>query len=234
MRGKGITYDTGFINGGVSTREVFDPNVVDREMRIIHDDLHCNAVRVTGGDADRLELAATRAAAAGLEVWFAPFTCDLTTDELLVFLADGAERAERLRGQGVEVVYLTGSEVSLFTKGFLPGDTLDERLGLLKTPQRLREALPKVPALMNAFLTQAIAAVRERFGGNVTYASIPIDGVDWTPFDIISVDSYRSAEIAGMYRNAIHTLVAQGKPVAITEFGSATYHGAADKGGRAR
>jgi hypothetical protein len=97
MRGRGITYDAGFFHAGGSTREPFDPDVVQREMRIIHDELHCNAVRVTGGDADRLHIAAQHAADAGLEVWFCPFTCDLTTDELLVCIADCAERAERLR-----------------------------------------------------------------------------------------------------------------------------------------
>src|SRR5262249_23332886 len=100
MRGKGINYDTGFINAGVSTHEHFDPEIVKREMRIIRDDLHCNAVRITGGDVNRLETAATLAAAAGLEIWFCPFTCDLTADELLEFLADCAQRAERLRRQG--------------------------------------------------------------------------------------------------------------------------------------
>jgi hypothetical protein len=100
MRGKGITYDTGFLNAGASTREPFDPEGVKREMRVIREDLHCNAVRVTGGDPDRLEIAATHAAEVGLEVWLSPFTCDLTTDELLDFLADCAERAERLRRRG--------------------------------------------------------------------------------------------------------------------------------------
>ena len=37
---KGITYDTGFIRGGRS-REHVDPAVVERELRIIRDDLHC-------------------------------------------------------------------------------------------------------------------------------------------------------------------------------------------------
>src|SRR6202790_5080590 len=92
LRGKGITYDTGFFYAGVGTRETFDPEVVKREMHIIHDDLHCNAVRITGGNADRLEIAALYAADAGLEVWYSPFTSDLTTDELLDFLADCAER----------------------------------------------------------------------------------------------------------------------------------------------
>jgi hypothetical protein len=83
MRGKGICYDTGFFNRGVSTHEPFHPEVVARELRVIRDDLHCNAVRITGGDLERLKTAASSAAAAGLEVWLSPFTTDLTADELL-------------------------------------------------------------------------------------------------------------------------------------------------------
>lgn len=230
MRGKGITYDTGFFNAGVSTHEPFYSDVVKREMHIIHDDLHCTAVRITGGNAERLEIAATHAVTAGLEVWFSPFTCDLTTDELLGFLADCAERAERLRERGAEVVFVTGAELSLFTVGFLPGDTLEDRLALLEAPHRLREELPKVPARINSFLSKAAAVVRERFGGKLSYASIFFERVDWTPFDFISVDAYRSIEVAEQYRAAIQSLVSQGKPVAITEFGCATYQGAADKG----
>src|SRR5262249_48594903 len=157
MRGKGINYDTGFINNaGVSTHEPFDPEIVKREMRIIRDDLHCNAVRITGGDGARLELAAIHAAAAGLEVWLCPFTCDLTTDELLNFLADCAERAERLRRRGAEVALLTGSELSLFTIGFLPGETLDERLALVADPLRVRPMIGAVRARINDFLRSAV------------------------------------------------------------------------------
>jgi hypothetical protein len=233
MRGNGISYDTGFFNKGVSTHEPFDPDVVRREMRVIRDDLHCNTVRITGGDADRLEIAAKLAAEAGLEVWFSPFTCDLTTDEMLTFLADCAERAERLRRQGAEVVLVTGAELSLVNIGFLPGDTLDDRLAVLTaTHPQLREPMAEVPARINDFLGKAAALVRDRFGGKISYASIPFEGVDWTPFDVISVDAYRSAEIADRYRDDIRALVAQGKPVAITEFGSATYRGAADRGAR--
>lgn len=168
IRRNGITYDTGFINAGVSTRESFDPEIVKREMRIIHDDLHCTAVRITGGDPDRLEIAATRAAEAGLEVWFSPFPCDLTTGELLEPLADCVERAERLRQQGADVVLLTGSELSLSTIGFLPSDTIKDRLELLTAPHRLREVIAEVPARINDFLGKAVGVVRERFGGKIT------------------------------------------------------------------
>lgn len=68
MRAKGITYDTGFVRDGGISRDEFDPEVVKRELAIFRDDLHCNAVRVSGGSPARLELAATYAADLGLEV----------------------------------------------------------------------------------------------------------------------------------------------------------------------
>jgi hypothetical protein len=97
MRAKGISYDTGFLRNGAISRERFDPDVVKRELAIVRDDLHCTAVRVIGGDPERLELAATYAADLGLEVWFSPYPLELTADEMLWLLADCAERAERIR-----------------------------------------------------------------------------------------------------------------------------------------
>jgi len=240
MRGRGINYDVGFATAaaraaGRSSREPFDPAVVAREMRVIREDLHCTAVRITGGDPERLAVAATHAAAAGLEVWIAPFTCDITADELLDVIVRCAEHGERLRRDGTEVVVATGSEISLFTDGFLPGETAADRLALLSRPERLREALPALPGRVNAFLGRAAAAVRERFGGRVTYCSLPVERVDWTPFDIIASDAgYRSAATAPTYRDTVRAFVAQGralgKPVAVTEFGCATFRGAADMG----
>jgi len=144
MRIRGINYDAGFISAGTTTREPFDPQVVKREMQIIHDDLHCNAVRITGGYPERLEVAAKYAAEAGLEVWFCPFTNNLTGEELIELLADSAERAERLRKQGAEIVFLTGSELSLMTLGILPGDTMVERAAGLADPLRVRPLIPGI------------------------------------------------------------------------------------------
>lgn len=242
MNGKGINFDTGFADAaaraaGRSTREPFDLDVVEREMRVIREDLHCTAVRITGGDPGRLKAAATRAAEAGLDVWLCPFTCDITTAELLAVIADCAEHAERLRREGAEVVLATGSEVSLFTDGFLPGATFGDRMPLLARPEALREVLPLLPGRVNAFLREAVAVARERFGGRIGYCSIPYEQVDWTPFDVIATDAgYRSAATAAHYRDNIRAFVArgkaQGKPVAITEFGCVTHRGAADLGER--
>lgn len=231
MRGKGITYDTGFLSGGSSTHEPFEPERVRREMRIIKNDLHCTAVRITGGDPRRIDIAAGHAVAEGLEVWFSPFTNDLTTAELLDLLADCARRAERLRREGGEVVLVTGAELMLFTRGFLPGTTLDERLSLLSAPgPELGEALRELPVRLNDFLREAVTLVRETFGGKVTYAAIPSEPVDWDLFDIVGVDAYYSAEVADSYAEAIRKLAGCGKPVAITEFGCTTFRGAIDLG----
>lgn len=234
MRAKGMTYDTGFVRNGEISRERFDPDVVRRELTIIRDDLHSNAVQIIGGDPARLELAASYAAELGLEVWFSPYPLELTPGEILCLFADCAERAERLRKQGAEVVFVTGVELSIMNQGFTPGDSVDERLGLLLShPDRRPERLAEIRARMNDFLGKAVAAVRERFLGRITYASIPFERPDWTRFDIVSVELIRSAEVAGQFRDGVRTLVAGGKPVAITGFGAATYRGAGDRGGRA-
>ena len=235
MRAKGMTYDTGFVRNGKISRERFDPDAVGRELAIIRDDLHCNAVQIIGGDPERLAQAASSAAGLGLEVWFSPYPLELSSAEILTLFADCAERAERLRKKGAEVVFVTGVELSVMNRGFMHGDSVDERLGLLlsQPPDRRRERLAEVSARVNDFLGQAVAVVRERFRGRVTYAAIPVEGVDWTPFDIMSVELIRTPEVADHYRDGVRTLVAAGKPVAITGFGSFAYHGARDRGARA-
>ncbi|MFC9243804.1 hypothetical protein ACFT7S_07050 [Streptomyces sp. NPDC057136] len=215
---------------GVICRKHFSAEVVKRELRIIRDDLHCNAVRVMGGDPERIELAAGYAADLGLEVWFSPYPLELATDEMLSLFADCAERAERLRRRGAEVVFVAGAELSLMNKGFLPGDSSDERVALLSRPDRVREHIGEVGARVNDFLGKATVLVRERFGGKVTYAAVPFERVDWTPFDIMSMDLYRSAAITDQFAEGVRNLVEQGKPVAITEFGAASYDGAGDRG----
>jgi hypothetical protein len=229
MRGKGIAYDTGFVRGSRISRESFDPEVVRRELAIIRADLHCNAVQVIGGDPERLELAARCAAEVGLEVWFSPYPLELTTNEILALFVDCAERAERLREGGADVVFVTGVELSIMNRGFFPGEHLQDRLGLLMgQPEGRRERLAEVSTLLNDFLSEAVAVVRDRFRGRITYACIPFERVDWTAFDIVAVELIRSAEVADQYRDGVRNLVAQGKPVAITGFGSAVWRGAGD------
>ena len=45
----GMNYDTGFVSAGSTTHEPFDPETVRRDLSVIRDELHCDAVRVTVG-----------------------------------------------------------------------------------------------------------------------------------------------------------------------------------------
>jgi hypothetical protein len=232
MRGKGINYDTGFSPGGTISRQSFDPDVVRREMEVIASELGCTAVRISGGEPGRLSTAAEAAAAAGLAVWFSPFPCELTAEQLAPLFEDCAERAERLRRSGASVVLVTGCELSLFAAGFLPGGDVYQRIAGLGSPsQDLYEAFAAMPANLNRFLAETAAAVRRRFGGPVTYASGMWEPVDWQPFDYAAADAYRDSANAGRFRDDLRGHLGHGKPFAVTEFGCCGYRGAADRGG---
>lgn len=227
MRAKGITYDTGFTPGGRSTRPVFDADAARREIRVIAEDLHCDAVRITGGDPERLAVAARHAADAGLEVWFSPFPCELSSAELLPYFAECADRAEAVEAD----VFVTGCELSVFAAGFLPGEHTLARIEALASgdPTALT-SLAEVSAPMNALLADTTATVRKQFGGKVTYASGTWEEIDWAPFDIVGIDAYGDAGDPA-YRPGLRGYFRHGKPVAVTEFGCCTYQGAADRGG---
>ena len=232
MRGKGINYDTGFFPGGRDSRPGFDPETARRELRVIADDPHCTAVRISGAVPDRLEAAAQAAADAGLEVWFSPFPCEATREELLEILADCARRAERIRADCAEVVFVAGCETSLFCPGYFDGDDSYARIATLGSGgMALWSRLGEIMAAFSGYLAEAAAVVREHFHGKVTYAAGPWEFIDWTPFDFVAVDAYRSAENKGDYAATIRQHFTHGKPVVATEFGATTYAGAGDRGG---
>lgn len=216
MRARGMTYDTGFVVHGQPSREHFDPAVVRRELAVIRDDLHCNAVQIIG-----------------LEVWFSPYPLELDPEPILTLFRDCAERAERLRQRGAAVVFVAGVELSVMNRGFLSGDSPEERVEhLMRRPERRAEAMRELGSRINAFLREAAATVRERFRGRLTYAAIQFEQIDWTPFDMVTYELIRSAEVADRFRDAVRTLAQGPKPLAVTGFGTAAYRGAGDRGGR--
>ena len=234
MHRKGINYDTGFAStDGRLSRETFDPPQVRREIEIIARELRCNAVRISGRDLKRLDLAARYALAEGLEVWFSPFPTELTPDELVPYFAEGARVAANLPQQSGRVVYVLGCEMTLFNAGFVPGDSYLERLQTMMNPAALATTGLDPMELVRsfqAFLGRSVAAVRAEFTGPVTYASGSWEPVDWTPFDIVGIDHYRDAGNRDTYREQLRAQIAHGRPVVVTEFGCCTYRGAPDRG----
>jgi hypothetical protein len=226
VRIRGVTYDVGRVLGE-NWRPVFEPEVVRRELTIIKDDLHCNAVRICGLDISRLENAAGLALGLDLDVWLSPDLWNKSPERTLRYTVDAARMAEDLlRRWPGKVVFCIGSELTLFMRGILPGRSLVMRVRRMrKRPSRAAGS----PALTD-YLTRATGEVRRVFSGPVTYASLVWESVDWSRFDFVGVDHYRDSRVKERYVDMLQPSLDTGKPVVVTEFGMRTYVGADTSG----
>jgi hypothetical protein len=221
LRLKGVCYDVGAVMG-FNWRPVFDPKIVHRELEIIKNDLHCNAVSISALDVGRIVTAATAALEEGLEVWLSPLLWDKSEDETVAYLAKAAGPLEALHRQWPdEVVLSVAAESTLFMQGILEGKNIIQRLGNPKFRARIMAGEHNGP--LNAFLAKAVAAVRKEFKGRLTYHSLIWEKVDWSLFDCVGVDHYRAKDIEDRYVEMLKPLFDSGKPVVVTEFGNGTY-----------
>lgn len=231
MNRNGVVYDTGTVFSGpgykLNTRRRLDPRTVARELEIIRDELHCNAVRVRGQDVRRLAAVAEQALRAGLHVWLSPELFERDARQVVRYAGGAAAAAEPLRRQWPgRLVFCVASEAMLFIRGIVPGATIRQRLGNLFRAGHADEYAEE----LNSFLRQAAAAARGAFGGEISYAALPFEGVDWSLFDLVGVDLYREARVRDRYTDMLHAMMDYGKPVVVTEFGMRTYRGAQSSG----
>jgi len=223
MNRRGVCYDVGFVML-VNWRPDFDPRVVRRELQIIRDDLHCNAVRITGRDLRRLDIAARYALALGLEVWLSPTILDKSPDATLRYMVQGAELAERLWTEFPgRLVFVLGGELTLGMQGIVPGRDMVRRIKNPSFWTTVKAGGHNAP--LDAFLRRATTAVRPVYHGPLTYDSLIWETVDWSLFDIVGVDHYRGGPIKDRYAAMLEPLFATGKPVVITEFGTPSCEG---------
>ncbi|MGZ0153352.1 hypothetical protein ACXJJ3_40245 [Kribbella sp. WER1] len=240
----GVNYDTGFVYGARNTRRRFDAAAVRNDMAVIAEQLHAPAVRISGDNPDRLTIAAEAALAAGLDVWFSPMPTDLEPADLISYLADCAVRAEALRTTNAEatrtkepeVVMVLGCELTLFCKGFVPGETSQDRIALMSDPATWTDPAKVVElqaglARWTGIQQELTVAARKAFGGRITYAAGMWEDVNWDLFDIVAVDAYRDAHNAATFADELASRAKWGKPVVATEFGCCAYRGAAGRGG---
>lgn len=231
MKWKGVCYDVGRVLYG-NWRPDYDLKTVQRELEIIQNDLHCNAVRICGKDINRLTVASEYALQLGLDVWFSPELWNKSPEATHHYTASAAEAAEALRKKWPEkLVFSVGSELTLFMKGIIEGRTLWNRMRNAFAGDFVKSGQHNKP--LNAYLSQVTNAVRNVYKGPITYASLPFEQVDWSIFDFIGIDHYRATRIKDTYADRLKPLVAQGKPVIIMEFGCCTYQGAEAAGGQA-
>jgi len=227
MNRRGVCYDVGRVMMGESWRPKFGDALARRELGIIKEDLHCNAVRICGLDIDRLVVGSKAALDAGLEVWFCPEMWDRSPEETLAYLARAAQAAEELRLlHPGRVAFSVGSELTLFMGGIVEGKNVFDRMNNPSFWESVRTGRHNAP--LNEFLGRANDAAREVFHGPTTYFSlpVPVESVEWSRFDFVGVDHYRDARTSDSYGKIASGYRVHGKPVLIGEFGCCTYKGA--------
>ena len=236
MNYKGINYDIGTktVIGG-NTRETLDWDQVARELAIIRNELHCNAVRISGLDIDRITRAAGLALRQGLTVLFSPALHYDTRENTLPYLCRAAGEAEKLRQSFPNIILVAGCELSLFTQDIIKGDTPEQRLKQLFSPFSMLKNMLGIRRTynrrLNTFLQQVVHETRQKFKGKITYASGLWEKVDWSLFDLIGIDHYRASYNKPVYTKQLQSYFQFSKPVLVTEFGCCTFKGAEDKGG---
>jgi hypothetical protein len=232
---RAICYDVGTDFSPVkSTRPAFDLALAGREIDVLRNQLHCNAVRIAGTDIDRLVHAATFALAQDMFVWFSPALIDATPQATCDYLVECARRAESLRGGHDRIVFVVGGEYSFFMQGIIAGRDYRDRIKRFIRPSSLVRHLVtggRWPGRrLSAFLKSTAAAVREHFHGPLTYAAGTWERIDWRHFDLVGINYYRDAQNEKNYARGLSRYMEIGKPVLITEFGCCTYAGADAKG----
>jgi hypothetical protein len=221
MRIKGVNYDVGTVMG-VNWRPDYDPTVVQRELKIIATDLHCNAVGISGKDIGRVLLTAEAAIGYGLEAWLNPSDWgDKPPAATLAYITEAARAAQPLheRYPG-KVVLSIGGEFTLFMQGIIPGKTLRQRAVTVRQTDVVKTGQHNQP--LNYFLTKAVREVRKVFTGPVMYRSLAWEHVEWRNFDVIGVDHYWAEAIRDQYVDMVKPLFTYGKPVINTGFGFGT------------
>jgi hypothetical protein len=228
MRIKGVCYDVGTVMA-FNWRPHFSKDSVRRELEIIKEDLHCNAVKISGWDISRLSTAAELAMEQGLEVWFCPTIIDRSPEETLRYLGLAAKAAEEVRGRGKDsVVFMVGGESTLFMRGILEGKNFMARLANPNLFARVKAGEHNKP--LNEFLAKANQTVRSVYRGRVTYASLVWEAVNWDHFDFVGVDHYRTTKMGERYLEMLAPSFKHGKPVVVTESGHMTIAGAGEEG----
>lgn len=234
MRVRGIHYDIGTTTlEGASTRPILEADSIDRELADIARALNASAVRITGGDLDRMAAAGRAAVGLGLEAWLSPMLPNADPPTTLGAIERTAAIGEALRQAGGTVVLVVGCELSAFMSGLIPGDDQAARLQLLTDLPRL---LAEVSArgldpqrAFDDFLGEAVARVRASFGGQVTYASGAWEHLDWSRFDLAGIDAYRDATNRDRFSELLEESHG-GLSTVVTEAGCSTFAGAADLG----
>jgi hypothetical protein len=224
---RGVGYE---VADGETADTGWDAGRMRRDLTAMAEDLRANSVSVFGDGVQRLAQTAEEAVRRDLHVWLQPRLGDVPRKDILDHLGEAGREAEGLRRQGASIDLSVGAEFVLFVPGIVPGADAVERVRNLLSGRFDAERMQR---RLSAFVADAAKVGRCAFGGRLSYGAAEDDVVDWRLFDVVSIDYYSSFPRRSQHLRALRRYTRWGKPVAIAEFGTCTYQGAAQRGGLA-
>jgi hypothetical protein len=190
------------------------PIEMDRDFKVIREELSCNAIRIFGDSRESLLSSTDLALRRGFSVLVSPRFINFTIRQAAVGTARLAKDLDELRkkwGPG-RIILLVANEVSLDLKGVVPGAGVEDR----------REHRITSKFQLNKSLKEIAIAARSNFDGLISYGASPSDAVNWRMFDVICMNLYLNERNRNSYTDIIGEIADSDKPVLITEFGFVT------------
>ena len=213
---------------------------IKESLTVIRNELRCTAIRIISDYEDTV-LQATRLA---LEQQFdkilvspryrrvAPDN-DTDIEEHARRVIAFSEKVEATRGNSNSLILAVGNELTLDVRGIYDGTTMGDRVEQI----RLNQGKKEFDDRLNLYLKKIIEGVRKNYRGKITYCQTNYENVNWKDlgFDVVGMNRYfmPAIETEQKYIGQIGSLKDFGKPVYITETGSATYEGVGLYGGGA-
>ncbi len=226
---RGVTYDCGVeFYYNAPNRPDSDRAYLRNELTAIRDELNCTSVGLYGSNVERLLEATDVALELGLHPWVQPRFIDEYTEFTIPKLVDFGRELEARMTSEQPIVFNIGCENAMFLSGIVPGRIFDDRVNTLINTI---DQIPVYIDRLNSYLSEAVIAIRPNFSGQLTYSASEWEEIDWSWFDIIGIDFYKTADNQATYVDQLKQYLSMGKPLAITEFGCGCFKGSEELGG---
>ncbi len=234
---KGMNYAAACVTPEFDTtpRTIPDHEELDEQLSTIHDELGCNAIFIEAGAGyeDKLIEACELAIQKGFDriyvhAKYMHFTLDDTIDKLRTF----APAVTKLRKSSNSVVWAIGAEFTYAIKGIIPGDTFKDQQKWIH--EHHNDYIDNQKANIPRAFQRILPIIKSNYDYPVAYAAgkNEVDLVPWGDpvFESICWNAYLQpayGEDEQFLINKLSELRRFGKPIISSEFGSATYKGAA-------
>ena len=248
MKIKGINYNAGIKYTPNQEITLFTKEIAKRDFSLIKE-LNCNAIRIYGSDLKNLFLFSEEALEQGFEVWISPRLIGGGKKETISFVKTASKKAEILRKKYKKVVFILGNELMLDSNYVFNQENIYDRNVVFKnyidlkrvsksnfykaksTKNSITKFVKNIEKRLNNLIISLAKVSKKNFHGKITYASLPIEEINWNLFDIISINYYKNKWNKNNYSDKIQELRKINPKIAITEFGVCSYKGASEQGG---